>query len=154
MSTFANPLHSAALAAYPVGSIYMSTNATSPAILFGGTWERILGKFLFAADSSRTAGSTGGESEHKLTQDELPKISGGIGAASGPEGATGGGYGAFRQAAGVFTVASERQYGQPKEYGSWPGSSAYGDIQLAFGGDQPHNNMPPYLAVYMWQRTA
>ena len=70
---FANPLHSAALAAYPVGSIYMSANATNPGTLFGGTWSQIQGRFLLAADGSHAAGSTGGEATHTLTQAEMPQ---------------------------------------------------------------------------------
>ena len=51
---------------YPVGSIYMSVNSTSPATLFGGTWQRITGRFLLAATdggssgASQAAGNTGG----------------------------------------------------------------------------------------------
>ena len=56
---------------YPVGSIYMSVNATDPARLFGGTWERIKEKFLLGAGDTHTPGSTGGEFEHKLTVPEL-----------------------------------------------------------------------------------
>ena len=47
-------------AIYPVGSIYMSVNSTNPQTLFGGTWQRIQGRFLFAADSKHAAGRTGG----------------------------------------------------------------------------------------------
>ena len=65
----------AKLAAWPIGSIYMSVNSTSPANLFGGTWERISDTFLFAASSSYPAGSTGGEFAHTLTQSELPNYS-------------------------------------------------------------------------------
>ena len=46
---------------YPVGSIYMSVNATSPASLFGGTWEQLKDRFLLAAGDTYAAGSTGGE---------------------------------------------------------------------------------------------
>ena len=49
---------------YPVGSIYMSVNSTSPATLFGGTWAAIENTFLVAAGSSYTAGSTGGAATH------------------------------------------------------------------------------------------
>ena len=52
---------------YPVGAIYMSVNNISPAILFGGTWERIKDRFLLAAGDDYTAGSTGGEAEHTHT---------------------------------------------------------------------------------------
>ena len=45
---------------YPIGAIYMSTSPTSPATLFGGTWERIEGRFLVGAGSAYSAGSTGG----------------------------------------------------------------------------------------------
>ena len=60
------------LALYPVGSIYMSVSDTSPASLFGGTWESIGGRFLLGADSAYSAGSTGGEAAHKLTTSEMP----------------------------------------------------------------------------------
>ena len=48
-----------ALAAYPVGSIYQSTDPTSPAALFGGTWEQIASeRVLMGASSSHAAGTT------------------------------------------------------------------------------------------------
>lgn len=49
---------------YPVGSIYMSVNATDPGRLFGGAWERIKERFLLGAGDTHTAGSTGGSSTH------------------------------------------------------------------------------------------
>ena len=52
---------------YPIGSIYMSVNATSPASLFGGTWEQIQDRFLLAAGSTYSAGSTGGSATHTHT---------------------------------------------------------------------------------------
>ena len=57
---------------YPVGSIYMSVNSTSPQTLFGGTWEEIQARFLLGNSSLTPAGSTGGESSHILTTSELP----------------------------------------------------------------------------------
>lgn len=48
---------------HPVGSIYLSVNNTSPAELFGGTWERIQDRFLLSAGSSYSAGSTGGSAD-------------------------------------------------------------------------------------------
>ncbi len=57
---------------YPVGAVYMSASATSPATLFGGTWEQIQGRFLLAADSAYGAGTTGGEASHTLTANEMP----------------------------------------------------------------------------------
>lgn len=49
---------------YPVGAIYMSVNNINPAILFGGTWERIEDKFLLAAGSTYNSGATGGDAKH------------------------------------------------------------------------------------------
>lgn len=52
---------------YPVGSIYISVNSTSPATFFGGTWQAIENTFLVAAGSSYTAGGTGGAASHTHT---------------------------------------------------------------------------------------
>lgn len=117
---------------YPVGSIYMSANATSPETLFGGTWASIGGRFLLGADSTYTAGSTGGEAMHTLTVAEMPP---------------------HRHA--IFINSS----GSSEFWGASPGcvSQQDGNIKNATdteGGGTAHNNMPPYLAVYMWQRTA
>ena len=60
---------------YPVGSIYISVNSTSPASLFGGTWEQLKDRFLLSAGNTYTAGSTGGEANHTLTVDEMPSHS-------------------------------------------------------------------------------
>ena len=57
---------------YPVGSIYLSVSATSPATLFGGTWQRIQGRYLLASDGSHPAASTGGSNSVQLTVQNLP----------------------------------------------------------------------------------
>lgn len=53
---------------YPVGSIYISVNNANPSVLFGGTWEPIQDRFLLGTGSTYSAGSTGGETNHTLTQ--------------------------------------------------------------------------------------
>lgn len=119
---------------YPVGSIYMSVNSTNPKNLFGGTWEQIQGKFLFGMDSSYPAGSTGGEATHKLTQGEMPKHNHIIYApnAGGPdEGA----------ALGFPEVGSPNTW--------WAAAC----MTEQAGDNEAHNNMPPYLSVYIWKRT-
>lgn len=121
---------------YPVGSIYISTNAASPADLFGGTWEQIEGKFLLGADLNYTAGSTGGEAAHTLTVNEMPshrhKLSSGWQESGTDDRIT---YGAV--SGDYYDVG----------YGNIP-------FMENVGGDGAHNNMPPYLSVYMWKRTA
>lgn len=116
---------------YPVGSIYMSVNDTDPARLFGGMWERIKERFLLGAGDTHTAGSTGGEFEHRLKLNEIPEhnhyalYGGGSGSQYG------------------FSIVENSISGQFEKYA----------IQNA-GGSQPHNNTPPYLAVYIWRRIA
>ena len=61
---------------YPIGSIYSSTEDTSPATLFGfGTWDQIKDRFLLAAGDTYAAGNTGGAANHTLTVDEMPSHS-------------------------------------------------------------------------------
>ena len=119
---------------YPVGSIYMSVNSTNPKNLFGGTWEQIQGRFLFGMNSSYPAGSTGGEITHKLTQGEMPKHNHIIYApnAGGPD----------KGAALGFP-----QVGSPNTW--W----ATACMTEQAGNNEAHNNMPPYLSVYIWKRT-
>ena len=119
---------------YPVGSIYMSVNSTNPKNLFGGTWEQIQGRFLFGMNSSYPAGSTGGEITHKLTQGEMPKHNHIIYApnAGGPD----------KGAALGFP-----EVGSPNTW--WAAACMTGQT----GDNEAHNNMPPYLSVYIWKRT-
>ena len=122
---------------YPVGSIYMSVNATSPASLFGGTWEQLKDRFLLAAGDTYAAGSTGGEAEHTLTVDEMPSHT------HSP---------LFFGSGDVLGINADG-YGTVRlKYES--GASSTNISTAATGGSQPHNNMPPYLAVYAWKRIA
>lgn len=63
------------LRAYPVGSIYLSVNSTNPSSLFGGSWTQLKDRFLLAAGTSYSAGSTGGEATHTLKESEMPEHS-------------------------------------------------------------------------------
>ena len=129
---------------YPVGSIYMSANVTSPETLFGGTWESIGGRFLLGADATYAAGSTGGEATHTLTVSEMPthrhnnvKVAQNYLTAWAQENAG---------SSNGFELSSLFKQGLEDTLNKFSGDYS--------GGDQPHNNMPPYLAVYMWKRTA
>ena len=121
---------------YPVGSIYMSVNSTNPKNLFGGTWEQIQGKFLFGMDSSYPAGSTGGEITHALTIDEMPEHNHTI---------------YYPNAGGPYGNAN---IGYPEDSGTNMTWCAEMCKTASTGGGAAHNNMPPYLAVYVWKRTA
>lgn len=122
---------------YPVGAIYMSVSEISPATLFGGTWERIQDRFLLAAGSSYTAGNTGGEATHTLTKNEMPTHSHEIYS----------GYGDV-----VSNVSDAYRY---QTWGSSDRGWKTGNLGTSnIGGGKAHNNMPPYLVVYMWKRTA
>lgn len=123
---------------YPVGSIYMSVNSTNPKNLFGGTWEQIQGKFLFGMNSSYPAGSTGGEITHKLTANEMPAHAHYM--ASGNSG----GDGTWNPDAGYYLVDSVTT--DKTTYWAQIGMNNA-------GGSAAHNNMPPYLSVYIWKRT-
>ena len=136
---------------YPVGSIYISMNSTDPSNYFGGVWQRIKKAFLFAADDeSYIAGSTGGEETHTLTVEEL--------AAHGHTGMEhqAGKFATFSNSANEYKNVS-RVNVQGAEAGTggatwqWASMSWTDTIENA-GADQPHNNMPPYLVVYIWQR--
>lgn len=57
---------------YPVGSIYMTVSNANPGTLFGGTWQKIQGRFLLGQDSSHAAGTTGGAGTVTLTTNNMP----------------------------------------------------------------------------------
>lgn len=115
---------------YPVGSLYWSSQPAEPATLFGGTWERIKDVFVLAAGDTYAAGSTGGAAEHTLTVEELPSHSHTI-----------------RLTA--ETVAQGSYYSRVSSDGTEV-STPMGST----GGNQSHNNMPPYIAKYCWERIA
>ena len=127
---------------YPVGSIYQTTRSTfNPQTAWGGTWERIKDRFLLAAGDTYTGGSTGGEATHKLTVQELPShqhvmIVNNEGSSS-----------SWVPQFDGYVIKTDCVTQSKKNY----------QAKLAQNGaglDQAHNNMPPYLAVYIWKRTA
>lgn len=146
---------------YPIGSIYLTVAGnTSPASLFGGTWERIKDCFLLAAGDTYQAGVTGGESSHILSVNEMPSHS---------------------HANSITTNGGHTHTGHTKEVRGFvsgqPSSDCARNISSSYdysgititdsagahshsvtinnaGGGAAHNNMPPYLTVYVWKRTA
>lgn len=120
--------------AYPVGSIYMSVNSTNPQNLFGGTWVQIKDRFLLAAGTTYKAGATGGEATHTLTVDEIPNHQHVLW---------------YPNEGGEQSAA----IGYP-EAGSKNTWYAEASKTGGAGGGAAHNNLPPYLTVYVWKRTA
>lgn len=130
----------AKLAAWPIGSIYMTVSNTSPESLFGGTWERISERFLLGASSSYPAGSTGGEFAHTLTQSELPNYS--LSVANGSN--------VIRSKTGSTADAYVQTQSSGWGIPNWESKT----VTVASGGSgAAHNNMPPYLSVWIWKRT-
>ena len=119
---------------HPVGSIYQSTVSTSPAKLFGGTWEEITGRFLFSRTSDIAAGSTGGEATHTLTIDEIPS------------------HGHNLNGSKILLTTNSKAV-QETAVAEGVQNVAGFKTATAEGNGRAHNNMPPYLAVYTWKRT-
>ncbi len=144
---------------YPVGSVYISFNNNSPANFIGGTWERLINRFLYAAIND--IGNVGGEAAHQLTVAELPSHNHSIPQLNGSTNTTGGHshkYGSSRdlaapgsnhgtafQASGYDTSVSGEHQHTVTTTESTAGKT---------GENVKHNNMPPYINVYMWKRTA
>ena len=101
------------LLAHPIGSIYESTDATSPADLFGGTWEQIKDRVLVAAGDNFGAGTTGGNANHRLTIDEMPVHS---------HAASTGGAGTHSHTRGTMEITGNFGNTDPQSY-SWSGTS-------------------------------
>lgn len=127
---------------WPIGSVYISVNSTDPSSLFGGKWEQLKDRFLLGC-GTKTNGTTGGEENHTLTLAESPshnhrELYWGNGSSYqfGVNRSPGGGMWGF-------------------DYWSSGANSSEANFYTNYvGGNQAHNNMPPYLAVYMWKRVS
>lgn len=129
---------------YPIGSVYMTSNADfDPNTAWGGTWSKIEGKMLIGADKTYKNGSTGGEATHTLSVAETPAHAH-----------------RFMGANGISWSANALNI-EGSAYSSYPGvvkgvgytSSGYIYLENT-GGGSAHNNLPPYRAVIIWERTA
>ena len=133
---------------HPIGSLYFNIYNTNPHNLFGGTWERIAkGKVLVGVDEDdkdfNESQKIGGEKEHTLTIDEMPKHEHGqyidrYGGRTPLTASNGGG----SNIAGYYTGGSWNEYTGPH---IMSGST---------GEDKSHNNLQPYFTCYIWVRVS
>jgi len=142
---------------YPVGSYYWSSNNISPEELFGGKWQQIYGRFLFAVDDQHPVGTQGGEEYHCLTIDEMPshnhkyeKIEKDI-------------YDGFVTVEEKYDSTYKCPYNKKNDYYFYHNFDDNYDFKIYHepgnytnnsGSDKAHNNMPPFLAAYCWRRTS
>lgn len=124
---------------YPIGSIYISVNNVNPSSVFGGSWESFgAGRTLVGVDSSNVnfnfVEKQGGEENHLLNINEIPSHSHN-----------------FQGGSALFT----RSDGGVKGLGAGPywveGVGTLSETGYV-GGSQSHNNLQPYITVYMWKR--
>ena len=120
---------------FPIGYIYLSTSNVNPGQFFGGTWKQIKDRFLLLAGNTYKGGQTGGEATHKLTIDEMPSH--------------------------THSLPWATQYQFGFNYARIISSSLdnvteqlTNDSMYSAGGNQAHNNMPPYIVVYGWVKVS
>lgn len=146
----------------------MSVNSTSPSTLFGGTWQQIQNRFLFSAGGSYGVNNTGGSYNETLNANQIPSHTHHIPALGGytsqdgnhahninytNDATYGTGKSGHRIATGNNSIGSS---GVPIQAGGIHGHviATYENNTGTAGGNQAHNNMPPYLVVYMWKRVS
>lgn len=120
---------------YPIGSVYISLSDTDPGAMFGGQWVAIENRFLLGASEEYPVGTEDGEATHVLSVEELPSHT-------------------HPQRGGPANKPVIPEDGKDKIYPMREVSGAYDQVTGSTGGNKPHNNMPPYYAVYMWRRVA
>ena len=120
---------------YPIGTYYWSQKNTDPSTIFGGKWEAIKGRFLFAEDAKHAVNSSGGEEFHTLTVDEIPSHNHGF-----PKNVC-----AYKN---IPDIQIQGGGGSKKLYENDGNVTNTNNI----GGGKPHNNMPPYISAFCWRR--
>lgn len=117
---------------YDVGDYYISNSSTSPAAKYGGSWTQLQGRFILGAGMGYVLGATGGEANVTMTENQMPSHRHNFETAMQS-------WGHLRQDGDqkIWILGTENQQ------------------QLTYtGGNQPHNNMPPYRVAYIWYRVS
>ena len=124
---------------YRVGDLFLTTIATNPSNFLGGTWELYgPGRCLVCVDTSQSefnsVKKTGGEKTHTLNTDEIPAHQ----------------HSLLNTNPGGYTVSWASHSAGAQEGKGFPNN-----IRTTFaGGNQPHNNLQPFITCYVWIRTA
>ena len=144
----------AKLDAHPVGSYYFSDDSTSPATLFGGTWEALPAGYTLIAQGSGsdsfgsftyTAGQKYGERKHQLTTDEMaPHMHQERMTTSD---------GNPNPLVNLETSGTLSGATVPQRFG-YSNKATDTVSTVSAGGGKPHNTLPPSIASYGWHRTA
>lgn len=128
---------------YPVGSIYISESDTNPGDFIGGKWEKYAnGRTLVGegtSDKDFEVGETGGESTHTLTEAEMPAHSHN----------TGVGHARCNIPGGMDNYFIS---GWAYNTGGFAYTYDNGISTNVKGSNSSHNNLQPYITVYMWKR--
>ena len=138
-----------ALAAYPVGSIFQTVSSTSPAALFGGTWQEIAwNRVLMGAGSTHPAGST--------VEAGLPNITGSFTTKSTDVGGS-----PFSGDANVLSAKGSLAFSEKStSYGGYTGhSGSQYNIQFDASRSNPIYGrsatvQPAAYYVHIWRRVA
>ena len=146
---------------YPIGSLYLSTAGTDPGTTLGGTWQRIEDRFLLAAGQTYAAGATGGQAALTLTEQQLPPHIHHVEGFTSVDSTT--------HDHGVPNVIQGGSGGEAYAE-SWSGGTGRRELTTSAicinhdhtvdldsqpcGGGEAVGILPPYLAVYVWQRVS
>ena len=144
---------------YPVGSLYWSSKSTDPATLFGGTWKRIKDKFILAAGDTYAAGATGGAASVALQIEHLPPHAHSATGTASTVGAHehtwySGRYGSSNYSTSADSAGVGEENTAHKTYGAGSHSHTISISIGQTGKGTAHENMPPYLTFYCWERIA
>ena len=121
---------------HPVGTPYASENPTSPAELYGGTWERIEGRFIMGASDTYPAGSTGGSATHTQTGAELSPHEHLIGS----------------NTTGDMNIPAWSWISEMTQISSE--KNIYQTYSMRSGDGKPMDILNPYYSMYIWRRVA